>query len=135
MSQLKTRKVTLTQGEDGLWRDEESNVLLVPDENPVKYEALTAEHRQEVDLELEAHKLRCMKSFRATRSGGLMRKVPFSLTVEVGIDGKPSAEWMLPSGNMLEMINQAVHQALVKQSPLLTNTVHASMKKVLMGRN
>ena len=90
---------------------------------PVNKDQLKDEQKTKLKRATDDYEQECLKSFSATRSGEVFRKFNFStpqLLIEVQRENK-----------MLDAVHQAVGHAFVSHAPIMTNSVHNVVVKIL----
>jgi len=95
----------------------------VNEENYIPVEEDKLKEKVELDKALEAYKQECLKSFRATRGGEVVKKFDF-----------PTLQPLMETqheNKMLDMVHQAMGHAFVIHAPVMTHTVHNAVIKTL----
>ena len=90
---------------------------------PVNKDQLKDEQKTKLKRATDDYEQECLKSFSATRSGEVIRKFNFStpqLLIEVQRENK-----------MLDAVHQAVGHAFVSHAPIMTNSIHNVVVKIL----
>ena len=88
-------------------------------------EDVNDEQKAELYRTMEEFRLQCLQSFSVTKRGEATKKTEFPLPRQITI-----AE---SSGKLQDMIDEAVHHALINQAGVMTNTVHNAVVSSLRG--
>lgn len=119
--------------------DDIKNPSEVSPENeiPISVDQLTDEQKQQLEQRMaDFHKL-CLGSFSKSRQGLIHQKSPLPLAVlpgeasSGGMDGAQSG--LEPQQKFQDVIDQAVHHALINQSQTLVNTLKNLILKTVDG--
>jgi hypothetical protein len=82
-----------------------------------------AEQREDMAKAMDEFKVEFLKSFSKTKSGEVIKKFPPPSPRNIVIHEDP--------GKLTEMINEALHHALVNQSDVITNAMHNAIVQAL----
>jgi hypothetical protein len=86
------------------------NIMLVTEED------LKAEQREDMAKAIDEFKAEFLKSFSKTKSAEVIKKFPPPSPYNIVIHEDPR--------KLSEMVNEALHHALINQSDIMTNTMH-----------
>jgi hypothetical protein len=93
------------------------NIMVVTDED------LKAEQREDMARAMDEFKAEFLKSFSKTKSGEVIKKFPPPSSGHIVIHEDP--------GKLSEMVNEALHHALINQSDVMTNAMHNTIVQAL----
>jgi hypothetical protein len=84
-------------------------------------EDLSKEKKKKLNEKVELYREACLDCFAAPRGGKVAQKIQFPRILMQG-------ETAVTTGNIHQLVNEAVHHAFINQSPALVNPLHQYIK-------
>jgi len=93
---------------------------------PIDKDKMKEEHRAELKAATDAYEQRCLLSFSTNRSGEVIKKYDFPTL--------PPYDETQKEDMMVHMMNQVIRQAFISHAPIMANSVHNVVLKMLQNR-
>ena len=93
---------------------------------PIDKEKLKEEQKAELQVVVEAFERQCLLSYSTNRSGEVIKKYDFPTL--------PPYDESHKEDRVIHLMNQAIGQAFVNHAPIMANSVHNAVLKMLQDR-
>ena len=105
---------------------EEKDKVSTGNQIPIDKDKLKEEHRAELKAATNAYEQQCLLSLSTNRSGEVIKKYDFPTL--------PPYDESQKEDRMVHMMNQAIGQAFLSHAPIMANSVHNAVLKILQDR-
>ena len=105
---------------------EEKGKISLQNQIPIDKYQLKEEQKVELKAAIENYERQCLLSFSTNRTGGVFKKYGFPTL--------PPYDESQKEDRMVHMMNQAIGQAFLSHAPIMANSIHNAVLKILQDR-